>query len=171
MVTGSVGCGKTSLVEEAAHLLKTEGVSVAGLIAPPLYEEKQRRGYIARDLRTGEERVLALTTPFNTPLRQGSFYFVEDSFRWAEELFSMGLDSEVFVLDEVGRLELRGEGYCQLMRTVLRQYRGCFIFTARREILQQLTSQFKVGRVEVIDIEEEENPLLRLTELVTAALH
>ncbi|MFB0517878.1 MAG: nucleoside-triphosphatase, partial [Acidobacteriota bacterium] len=46
IVTGSVGGGKTSLVEEAARVLKTEGVSVAGVITPVLYEAEQRKGYL-----------------------------------------------------------------------------------------------------------------------------
>jgi len=171
IITGSVGCGKTSLVEKAAHLLKTEGVSVAGLIAPRLGEAEEQRGYIVHDLRTGKERVLARTTPFNTPLRQGSFYFDEESFYWAEELVSRSLNSQVLILDEVGRLELRGNGYCRLMQTTLRHYRGCFIFTARREILKQLSRFFKIQRVEVIDVEIEENSLLRLKELVKAVLN
>jgi len=170
IITGSVGCGKTSLVERAAHLLKTEGLSVAGLIAPRLGEGGERRGYIARDLRAGEERVLACTTPFNTTLRQGSFYFDEKSFHWAEELFSRSHHSQVFILDEVGRLELKGKGYCRLMQTILRHYGGCFILTARREFLKQLIRLFKIERAEVIDIEVEENPILRLKELVKATL-
>ncbi|MFB0518950.1 MAG: nucleoside-triphosphatase [Acidobacteriota bacterium] len=170
VVTGSVGGGKTSLVEEAAHLLKTEGVSVAGVITPVLNEAGKRVGYIIRDLRTGEERILARTTPFDTPLRQCSFYFVEESFRWAEKLFSKSLDSQVFILDEVGRLELRRKGYYRLLESILLRYEGCFIITARRDILAELIALFKIERAAVIDIETEKEPLILLKELVKAAL-
>jgi len=165
-----VGSGKTSLMEKAASLLKTEGVSVAGLIAPTLLEGGERRGYIARDLLTGEERILARTAPFNTSIRQGVFYFFEASFRWAEELFSKSIDNQVFILDEVGRLELRRMGYYRLVETILHRYEGCFIITARRDILKELTTLFKIDRAEIIDIELEEDPLLRLQELIKAAI-
>jgi len=170
IVTGSVGSGKTSLLEKAASLLKTEGVSVAGLIALTLLEEGERRGYIAHDLLTGEERILARTAPFNTSLRQGAFYFFEDSFRWAEGLFSRGFDSHVFILDEVGRLELRRMGHYPLIETILQRFEGCFIITARRDILRELTALFKIGMADVIDIEGEEDPLHRLQELIKAAI-
>lgn len=170
IVTGSVGSGKTSLIEKAASLLKTEGLSVAGLIALTLLEEGERRGYIARDLLTGEERILARTAPFNTSIRQGAFYFFEDSFRWAEELFSRSLNSQVLILDEVGRLELRRRGYYRLIETILQCYEGCFIITARRDILKELTTLFKILKVEVIDIELGKDPLFRLIELVKTNL-
>ena len=171
IITGSVGGGKTSLVEEAARILKTEGISVVGVITPVLYEAGQRVGYIIRDLRTGEERILARTTPFNTPLRQCSFYFVEESFRWAEQLFSSSLDSQVFILDEVGRLELRQKGYYRLVESILLHFGGCFIITARRNILAELIALLKIGRAAVIDIEVEKEPLLQLKKLVKAALN
>ena len=170
IVTGSVGCGKTSLVEEAARILKSEGVSVAGVITPVLYEAEQRKGYIIRDLCTGEERILARTTPFNTTLRQCSFYFVEESFHWAEQLFNKSLDSQVFILDEVGRLELKRKGYYRLAESILLRYEGCFIITARRNILAELIALFKIKRAAVIDIKAEKEPLLLLKELVKAAL-
>ena len=170
IVTGSVGGGKTSLVEEAARILKTEGISVAGVITPVLYEAGERRGYLVRDLRTGEEQILARTTPFDTPLRQCSFYFVEESFRWAEPLFSQSLHSQVLILDEVGRLELRRKGYYRLAESILLHYEGCFIITARRDVMEELIALFNIRRAAVIDIEAEKEPLLLLKELVKAAL-
>ncbi len=170
IITGAVGCGKTSFVGEAAHLLKSEGLSVDGVIAPVVYEAEKRKGYLVRDLRSGEERILARTTPFNTSLRQGPFYFAEESFRWVEQLFNRRFGSQVLILDEVGILELRRKGYYRLLESILRHYEGCFIIIARRSILEELIALFKIGRAEVIDIEAEKEPLLQLKELVKAAL-
>jgi len=105
---GERGEGKTSTLQRLGERLREQGVTVGGILQPGVHEGDQRVGYGLRDVLTGEER------PFATKGAQAGLGFTFDpaGWTWSRDALARGdEDSEVLLVDELGRLEARGEGH------------------------------------------------------------
>jgi Ni2+-binding GTPase involved in maturation of urease and hydrogenase len=110
-VIGTPHSGKTTLVASLVELLRRRGLRVGGITQPALFEGDQREGYRLRDAATGEEHVLARRRA--TPRGPGELGYDFDpaAWVWAKERLQAAQDVDVLVVDELGRLEARGEGH------------------------------------------------------------
>jgi nucleoside-triphosphatase THEP1 len=110
-VVGSPGSGKTTFVGELLRLLRERGLEVGGITQPALTEEDQRVGYLLRDERTGEQRAFARRKPKTAEGGLG-FSFDAEAWSWAAERIREARSTvDLVVVDELGRLEARGEGH------------------------------------------------------------
>lgn len=107
-VIGSRGAGKTTTLFQIALLLEERGLEVGGVVQPAVHEfpSAARTGYLLRDVHSGEDRVFARR-------REGSgFDFDPDGWDWARQRILQARSSmDVVVVDELGRLEAKGEGH------------------------------------------------------------
>ena len=120
-VTGAPGSGKTTLVGDLLRRLRERGLEVGGITQPALVEGGERVGYQLRDERTGEERLFARRSPRRGGAErrrekrgEGELGFSFDAEAWAwaaERIRRARAEADVLVVDELGRLEARGEGH------------------------------------------------------------
>jgi nucleoside-triphosphatase THEP1 len=110
-VVGAPGSGKTTLVGTVLSGLRARGLVVGGVTQPAIVEEGARVGYLLRDASTGEERPFARRR--TRPAReQPGFSFDDEGWSWAERRVQQASGAaDVLVVDELGRLEARGEGH------------------------------------------------------------
>ncbi|HSQ38578.1 MAG TPA: nucleoside-triphosphatase, partial [Anaerolineales bacterium] len=123
----SRGAGKTTFCRALADQARAAGWDVAGLLSPPVFENGVKTGILAENLRTGETRHLAqlaasshlpLST-FHLPL--GVWRFDSSILAWGNQVLETCLPCDLFIVDELGPLELiRGEGWSNAL-TALRQ--------------------------------------------------
>lgn len=96
--------------------------SIAALLSGPPYRTMRKCGILAlanadktaytlKDLVSGEER-LAMTTEEKSAWRRlGRFFWDREAFAWANERITASLEvCELAVFDEIGRLEITGDG-------------------------------------------------------------
>jgi nucleoside-triphosphatase THEP1 len=92
--------------------------SVAGVIAP---DDDVARWI--QDISTGERHMLTadVHTPESRIVEIGRFRFDQASFRWAHRVLRSGFESvpEWLVFDEIGFLELQGQGLEPAVRRIL----------------------------------------------------
>jgi len=84
-----------------------------------------KTGILAQNLRTGEVRPLAIAIsdlqPSTFDLELGTWLFSSSALTWGNEIFAACLPCDLFIVDELGPLELiRGEGWSNAL-TALRQ--------------------------------------------------
>jgi nucleoside-triphosphatase len=110
-ITGAPGAGKTTLVGDLLRRLRQRGLQVGGVTQPAILEGDRRAGYQLRDERTGEERPFARRREKRDEAELG-FSFDADAWPWAATRIARARrEADVVVVDELGRLEARGEGH------------------------------------------------------------
>ncbi len=118
LVYGPRGAGKTTATLELADELARRGVIVGGYFQRPISDELDRRGY---DLVRVRDRDQVLPLARGTAEKPGtsrvcSFIFSNAAFRegfaWLKE---DALSARVLVIDEISKLEVKGEGHAQAL--------------------------------------------------------
>jgi nucleoside-triphosphatase THEP1 len=118
LLTGEIGCGKTTACQRALDLLRARGVRPSGLLTPPrLNATGVKIGIDALDVMTGEQRRLADYAP-NGGTTVGNYSFDADTLAWviARLRAAVAAGPDLLVVDEIGPLELvRGGGLVALL--------------------------------------------------------
>jgi nucleoside-triphosphatase len=122
LLTGPQGAGKTSFCRHFAELARAAGWNVAGLLSPAVFEAGIKTGILTGNLRTGEQCPLASAVsrpPFDLSL--GNWFFDRTAIEWGNRVLEHSLPCDLFIVDEIGPLELlRGAGWASAL-TVFRQ--------------------------------------------------
>lgn len=106
-VVGPPGSGKTTQIMDIIRRLREAGVGVGGIIQPAFPSKGVRSGYSVLDITTGEESSLC-----HRDSPDQSFQFTPGCWAWARErIVEACHGAQVIIVDELGRLEARGEGH------------------------------------------------------------
>lgn len=157
-LTGSRGCGKTSLLVRVAHSLQARGTSVGGVVQPVVTGGGERQGYDLVDLKTGLRRQLARRPAEWVPGERG-FVFQTDAWPDAARSLTAAVNTcDVTVVDELGLLEANGGGgHMPAVRGLLdRQVECAWVFCLRRDVATDLLLGLGVPRINLIDLDEVE---------------
>jgi len=120
-ITGMPKTGKTTLLTKLVEDLKKKGLKVGGFISPDEKEHGTREGFYVEDLETGKRAPLASITG-NGP--KVSKYFVKVKSFESVAVPSMEKVDEydVFVLDEIGRMEMKSSKFVDLLDVVFESH-------------------------------------------------
>ncbi len=110
VLTGPVHSGKTTLVAAAAARWETAGLDVGGFLSVARSKDAGEPGYDLVDLRDGT------VVPFLTRKGEpdwpsvGPWHFIPAVLEKANSILRRDRDADILVVDEIGPLELDGEG-------------------------------------------------------------
>ena len=152
LLSGSIGCGKTTVCEQLVLLLRQKGLRPAGLLAPLLADaDGRKRGIRLQRVETGEERVLALTDRSLPGPRFGRYAFDACVMAWglAGLRDALRCDYDLVIIDEIGPLELvRHEGLAPVLDD-LRTLDGTNVLVVVREALVGRLKE-RLGKLELM---------------------
>ena len=156
VVTGPTDGGKTATVTAIAERMRTEGVPVAGFVQPGEFEDGKKIGFRLRDLATGEEAALATLGDRSEGEFGTRFQFSEEGFRLGREALSRTGSASVVIIDELGPIELRGQGHMPAVRRALAvpDLVGAVI-VVRRALVPSLLAELDASDAVVVDVEIE----------------
>jgi nucleoside-triphosphatase THEP1 len=124
LLTAEIGAGKTTFCAALAQQGLAAGWDVAGILCPPAFENGIKTGFSAQNLRTGETRPLAVSVssdlrPLTFDLSLGNWLFSPSTLAWGNEVLATALPCDLFIVDELGPLELiRGEGWINALEAL-----------------------------------------------------
>jgi nucleoside-triphosphatase THEP1 len=134
---GPKGLGKTTFLSRLAGYYQSLSLGVHGILSPAVFQQGEKTGINAKDLRTGEERPLALrrlTIP-STDSGELRFIFNSETVQWGQEVLAAALPADVFIVDEIGPLELTmGQGWQAAIDQVLSQQYSLGIVVLRESL-------------------------------------
>ena len=156
VVTGPTDGGKTATVTAIAERMRTEGVPVAGFVQPGEFEDGKKIGFRLRDLATGEEAALATLGDRSEGEFGTRFQFSEEGFRLGREALKQAGSASVVIIDELGPIELRGQGHMPAVRRALAvpDLVGAVI-VVRRALVPSLLAELDASDAVVVDVEIE----------------
>lgn len=135
--------------------------SIAALLSGPPYRTMRKCGILAlanadktaytlKDLVSGEER-LAMTTEEKSAWRRlGRFFWDSEAFAWANERTIASLGAcELAVFDEIGRLELAGDGLAPAFARALGAQGVQVIAAVRTPFVSEVLRTFTIEEAEI----------------------
>jgi nucleoside-triphosphatase THEP1 len=153
LVTGGKHCGKTTLVADFVASLSGCGLRIAGILARGLWRDNLRAGFDLVNLSDGSVCPLARRRDHPDPHHHLMFDFLETGMRAGSQALDPRLcrRADMVVVDEVGKLEARGDGWAPHIKALLTIDPPLFILIVRLDCMQRIRDRFGFHDVPVID--------------------
>ena len=156
VVTGPPGCGKTAAVEAAAGVWRARGLPVRGILQPGVFAHRRKVGFLVRDLATGAEAVLAQRVERGRGEHGTPYRFSREGLELAAGALGGIAAGTVLVVDEVGPIELRGNGHRPALRRALAAPGlAAVVLVVRRQLVPSLLAALVTTEVTIVDVEED----------------
>lgn len=130
IITGEVGIGKTTVCEKIVAVAKRLGCSCGGFLTP-----KSNQGIVIIDIQTGESKPLASLTDIYKGPCIGRYFFNPEGINFGIKAIDAGVSSDILCVDEIGYLELKGEGFAKVLGIVTTGRVKNSILVIRKELL------------------------------------
>ncbi|MFC2048313.1 nucleoside-triphosphatase [Chloroflexota bacterium] len=137
IVTGAVGIGKTTICEKVIQMANSLGYSCGGILTPKAPD----KGIIIVDIKTGERKALASIYNIYQGPRIGKYFFNPDGIEFGVRAIDRGISSDVLFVDEIGYLELEGNGFVKILELIRAERAKKSVLVIRRELLPVFLSR------------------------------
>jgi len=153
VVTGPSNSGKTEAVTAVADRLQSAGAHVVGFVQPGEFLEGKKVGFRLRDLATGEEVLLASLGERGDGDFGTRFQFSAEGFRLGGDALSRTVPDSVVIIDELGPIELRGQGHMPAVQRALAVADlGGAMIVVRRSLVPSLLAELDASDAVVVDV-------------------
>ncbi len=140
IVTGAIGIGKTTVCQRVIEIAGSQGFACDGVIT----YKNSGGDIVIQNVRTGETKTLASTRSIYSGPCTAKYCFNPEGIEFGIKAINSGISADISVVDELGHLELRGQGFTAVIEQVAAgQFRNC-ILVIRKELLPAFLSRLKV---------------------------
>lgn len=163
IITGEQGSGKSEMIQALCDALKSKGLAVSGIIARGIWENGERSGFSIESVAHGDRMVLCENKSHPGWRQFRRFWFNPDAFDTGNIWLKQALNgnSDVIILDEIGPLELQGEGWAENLSGIFTQtLHRMVIVTVRPSLTEKIISAFNLQPVRIIDASEDPKKVL-----------
>jgi len=151
LLTGPVHSGKTGLLKKVVPELKKEGFRVDGFLSLAVVVAGETIGYDIFDLKTEAAMPFLRKTGEEGWPKTGPYFILPSALERAQQKI-LDCDKEDFlIVDEVGPLEVRGEGIWPALSARLKEPSLRCLLVVRRSILRDVLDLVGAGRAEILD--------------------
>jgi nucleoside-triphosphatase THEP1 len=170
LICGAVGSGKSTYVQTVANLLTERRLRVGGILSLRLTKNDETTGYDLLDLSTNvTEKFLRFgKVPGKEQIGRFSIFpeGIEKGIRTLESATHDKFD--LVIVDEVGRLELRGDGWSDILKKLIEMPETPLLITVREGLEQEIIDKWDISDYEIVKVEVTDP--LRLAERISRAL-
>ena len=137
IITGAIGIGKTTVCRKLVEKVREQGFTCGGILTC-----KAADGSITiEDIQTGEKQTLAgIDKAYHGP-STAKYYFNPDGIDFGIRAIESGTSAAILVVDEIGHLELRGEGFTGVLELLEADKVKSCVLVIREELLPAFLSQ------------------------------
>lgn len=137
-LTGDIGVGKSTVCQKIVRLIKSHGIICSGIISYKVDDE-----ILVEDVSSGAKKILASTRiMFNGP-HTLKYSFNQEGILFAIKAIEDNTNSDCLIIDEIGPLELRGEGFAPSLKIVQNLGTKNCLIVVRRALLSSFRSFFQ----------------------------
>jgi nucleoside-triphosphatase THEP1 len=131
VITGAIGSGKTTVCRKLVSIARERGRTCGGVLTT-----RAAGGYLfVQDLLTGARAVLAGRLGAYTGPSTEKFSFNPEGIRFGLGAIARGMAADLVVVDELGPLELDGQGFAPAVARIASREYGDLICVVRRELV------------------------------------
>jgi nucleoside-triphosphatase len=121
-ITGMPSVGKTQTLIKIIEKIEKSGYKIEGMITEPILKDKKRVGFYVEDWQTKEKEVFA-HVDFESKDRVGKYGVNLDALErigvHAVEKAIYDQDIDIIVIDEIGKMEMLSEKFCEVVTEAL----------------------------------------------------
>lgn len=145
ILTGDQGQGKTKLIKSILSSSKLEQLSFSGFFTEGVWLDGERDAYHLVDVSSRESKLLCERSSPVSDLRAGPFNFRESGINFGQRVLSAAKAerSAIIIVDEIGHLELRGQGWSNNLQSLVDEGRT-MIWSIRPNLLDQVVAKWPV---------------------------
>lgn len=153
VLTGKIGSGKTLLLKKIIQQFQKEGISVGGFYQERILDKNETIGYDFIEAETGR-RIQFLQKNGSGGPQIGKYTINANVFPVGNEILSKACQP-VVVVDEIGKMENKGEGWAEAFTNLLQTSNSLVIASFRKELLHELQQKYGTNDATVFDLDIE----------------
>lgn len=156
ILTGEKESGKTTLLKGLIDEVQKKSISVSGILQIGVWKENVRHGFDLLDIQTNDSIPLCRTDASDEGIVTGKFIFKPDAIQHGRSILSISKISkaDVVIIDEIGPLELSGEGWAKPLSELAEHYTGILIIVVRKSLIDEMCRNFVIVPSLVLDIDK-----------------
>jgi nucleoside-triphosphatase THEP1 len=157
IITGSIGSGKTTAAAKIIEMLHSENIKVGGFLSVGIDSEKNRSGFILRNIATSEETELCSTVENRDRLKTGKYFFNREAFVTGKMILEPERlkGARLIIIDEIGPLELKGLGWSSAIENLCHSMKVPQLWVVRKGILESVLRKWNIGSAYIFEIEND----------------
>jgi len=161
IISGETRSGKTTVLRSLIKDLKNKN-KVGGIIAIGIDKEGERYGFVIENIASGEKRLLCSQEQKDGSIKTGRFHFYKEALEFGNKALMENLENlDWLIIDEVGYLELKGQGWFEAIENALTQDSLNMIWVVRKRILEDVLNQWPYFNFHILDINNEDPSSLK----------
>lgn len=163
IISGETRSGKTTYLKKIIKRLKKQDTSlkIGGLIAHGIDKDGERYGFDIENVSNGNVEFLCSQKFVENNKKIGRFYFSKKGLQFGKNALTTNLETtDLLVIDEIGYMELKGEGWFEAIEKALKYPNLNMIWVVRKRILEEVLKQWQHSNTKVISIQTSSVELL-----------
>ena len=156
IITGEIHQGKTTFTQTIIKDLLEQKIRIAGFLSLAINKNNIRTGFNLFDIESSEQTELCSTVKDESRIKFGQYYFNNDAILKGNEILNTEnlSDKQLIVIDEVGPLELSGNGWCSAIENITRSIAIPQLWVVRKSIVKKIARKWNIGNAYILDITE-----------------
>jgi len=114
IVTGGIGAGKTTVCSKLISIVRNKGFTCGGILTCKAID----KSITIEDIQSGEKETLASIKKSRGGPHTPGYFFNPKGIGFGIKAIEKGASAEILVIDEVGQLELVGEGFTNVFELI-----------------------------------------------------
>lgn len=152
ILTGPVHSGKTTFLYHQTQIWKKKKLNLDGFLSMARWEGQEHQGYDLYDLKKEKTIPYIRKTGETGWPNIGAYYFIPSSLKEAQNIILRGKQSFLMVIDELGPLELKGQGLWLSLEKKISQNTCHFLLVVRESILNDVINKLNEKNGEVKEV-------------------
>lgn len=156
ILSAAQGAGKTTRCLQIVNQLKSQGVSVGGIVAPGFWENEIRFGFELMDVQSNQKIPFAQREAKEGWINIKTFYFNPKAVENGELILrSAVMENDWIVLDEIGKLDLRGFVWGKIFSELIKIPKKKWILCVRDIFVEEVIEHWQLKKVKVLQLTED----------------
>ena len=152
IITGAKQSGKTTFLLNYIEQLKSNKISVAGIIAIGTFKNNIRDSFSIKDISTNEKKLFLSRKYLSESEKIGRFYIDINTYHWGMKILEKAIlsDSKYLIIDEIGALELTKKGWYFALSRALKSNKN-IVITVRDKFIDDIIDFFNIENYKIIN--------------------
>jgi len=158
IITGEKDAGKTRLIELLVEYFQVNEVSISGFYSRKIMHSDYLAGFNLIDISLGNNILLCDRIPSDDDILCGRFAFKRNSIEYGNNILQK-CNSEILIIDEVGLLEIRHQGWHPGLKSAFTGQQKMNIISARHGITSDIIEIYNISNCIELKLNNEENSI------------
>ena len=167
IITGGVGSGKTTCAKSLIENFQQESISVSGVYSSRVIKNEITTGYDIVTISNNKSEIFLRKKGDSSQQKIGRFYIFDEGLN-AGNSELQNSNSQITVVDEIGRLELSGKGWFNSVEQIIEKSENHLILAVRDEFVSQIIEKFKIQPESIFNLYEDD--CTTISEIISSAL-